>query len=528
MTDIVLATLNARWTHAALGLRYLHANLGALQPRACIEEFTLATPLQAVVDRLLEHQPRVLGLSIYIWNVARSAELIRLLREAAPALKIVLGGPEVSHETTSQAIVALADHVITGPGDVSFAALAHQLLEGPRPLNKIIAGVQPDLSALTLPYTLYTDTDVAHRHLYVEASRGCPFKCEFCLSALDKTAWPFPLHSVLDELAQLYARGARRFRFVDRTFNLKAATGRAILDFFLQRIKAAPADPVFAHFELVPDHLPEALKDAIVRFPAGALQFEIGIQTWNPQVQARISRRQDNEQAKANLHWLRTHTHAHLHVDLIAGLPGEDIASFGAGFDQLIALRPHEIQVGILKRLRGAPIARHTAQHGMRYADTAPYEVLETADLSEQDLTRIRRFARYWDLYGNSGRFRHSLPALLGHSPFMRFMAFADWLHAHTGATHRLALETQMEALHDWLVSADGQYVQTVTAALAQDYTDSGAHGRPRFMSKGVTRGAASGRAKATATRWRSDPSGIEAAASDAASISAAASPSAL
>ena len=500
MTDIVLATLNARWTHAALGLRYLMANLGDLQSRACIEEFTLATPLEDVVDRLLAHQPRVLGLGIYIWNVARSSELIPLLRQRAPQMKIVLGGPEVSHETDAQAIVAMADHVITGPGDLSFAVLARQLLDGPRPLNKRIAGVQPpELSDIALPYALYTDTDIAHRHLYIEASRGCPFKCEFCLSALDKTAWPFALPAVLDELARLYERGARRFRFVDRTFNLKAATGRAILDFFLERIEAAPDDPLFAHFELVPDHLPEALKAAIVRFPAGALQFEIGIQTWNPQVQARISRRQDNDLAQANLQWLRTHTHAHLHVDLIAGLPGEDLASFGAGFDRLWALEPHEIQVGVLKRLRGAPIARHTVEHGMRFTEHAPYEVIQTAAISAHDMARVRRFARYWDLYGNSGRFRASLPALLGDTPFTRFMAFSDWLHARTAATHRLALETQMDLLGEWLLSIDGQSAQTVTATLEQDYVASGAHGRLSFMAKGAT----GGRATPKALRWR-------------------------
>ena len=501
MTDIVLATLNARWTHAALGLRYLMANLGDLQARACIEEFTLNTPLQDVVDRLLAHRPRVLGLGIYIWNVARSTELIPLLRQADPHLKIVLGGPEVSHETQEQAIVAMADHVITGPGDISFAVLARQLLEGPRPLNKVIAGSQPELSDIALPYGLYTDTDIAHRHLYVEASRGCPFKCEFCLSALDKTAWPFPLPAVLNELTQLYDRGARRFRFVDRTFNLKPATSRAILAFFLERIERSPTDPVFAHFELVPDHLPDVLKEVILRFPAGALQFEIGIQTWNPQVQARISRRQDNDQAIANLQWLRTQTQAHLHVDLIAGLPGEDLDSFAAGFDRLRALNPHEIQVGVLKRLRGAPIARHTLEHGMRYATEAPYEVRETSAMSAHDLIRIRRFARYWDLYGNSGRFTRTLPALLSEHPFARFMAFSDWLHARTAATHRIALETQMELLHDWLVETDGQRADQVGVMLQQDYAASGAHGRPRFMAKGATLGHASHRA----TPWRSD-----------------------
>jgi hypothetical protein len=520
MTQIVLATLNARWTHASLGLRCLYANLGALQPLARIEEFTIATPLERVVERLLAGSPRIVGLGVYIWNVARTTELVRRLRDAAPGLKIVVGGPEVSHETDGQPIVALADHVITGPGDLAFARLARQLLDGPRPLMRTIAGDVPELSALELPYANYTDVDIAHRHLYVEASRGCPFRCEFCLSALDRTAWPFELERVLASLADLHARGARRFRFVDRTFNLKAATGRAILDFFLARIEAAPDDPVFAHFELVPDHLPEPLKEAIARFPAGALQFEIGIQTWNPAVQALISRRQDDARAEANLRWLREHSHAHLHVDLIAGLPGEDLASFGAGFDRLVALRPHEIQVGVLKRLRGAPIARHTESHGLRFAATAPYEVLSTDALPAADVARLTRFARYWDLFGNSGRFAGSLPVLLGDAPFGRFMAFCDWLHERLGATHRLPLELQAESLHRWFVEGLGASPATATGLLAADYAASGARGHPAFLARGLPGGRGEPRAAAMRERRHS-------AAALAGGVSDAASPTA-
>jgi hypothetical protein len=354
---------------------------------------------------------------------------------------------------------------------------------------KVITGVQPELDALVLPYVHYSDIDIAHRNLYIEASRGCPYKCEFCLSALDKTAWPFELDRILEQLAQLHRRGARRFRFVDRTFNLKAQTGRAILEFFLQRIEETPDDPVFAHFELVPDHLPDMLREAIVRFPAGALQFEIGIQTWNPDVQARISRRQDNARAENHLRWLREHSQAHLHVDLIAGLPGEDLASFGAGFDRLVALRPHEIQVGILKRLRGAPIARHTEAFGLRFSPTPPYEVTETDALPAIDLARIARFARYWDLYGNSGRFAGTLALLLGDAPFARFMALSDWLHDHAQPTHQLSLETRTEALLAWLVEVDGGDAVAITQLIAADYARSGAQGRPTFMARGLSLG---------------------------------------
>ena len=200
----------------------------------------------------------------------------------------------------------------------------------------------------------------------------------------------------------------------------------------------------------------------------------------------RISRRQDNARAESHLRWLREHSQAHLHVDLIAGLPGEDLDSFGAGFDRLVALQPHEIQVGILKRLRGAPIARHTEAFGLRFSPTPPYEVTQTDALSAADLARIARFARYWDLYGNSGRFAGTLALVLGDAPFARFMALSDWLHDNAQPTHQLSLETRTEALLAWLVKVDGGDPAAITQLIAADYARSGAQGRPAFMARGV------------------------------------------
>jgi len=481
MTDIVLTTLNARYAHASLGLRYLRANLGDLHQHSRIAEFVIGQKTEEIVEKLLAQQPRIVGIGVYIWNVEESTRLVAQLKTLRPDLIIVLGGPEVSFEVEEQRICALADYVITGWGDVSFASLAAAILRGEAPTGKIIKGVQAPLPALLMPYAEYTDEDVRQRHLYVEASRGCPFKCEFCLSALDKTAWPFPLDSFMAELEGLYARGARQFKFVDRTFNLKIDASLAILDFFLAKLDANPEDPPFIHFELVPDHLPERLKAAIVRFPAGTLQFEIGIQTFDPEVQARVSRRQKNDVARDNLLWLREHSQAHLHVDLIAGLPGESVDQFAAGFDQLVALAPHEIQFGILKRLRGAPIARHTAAHALRFNPDPPYNILATDMIDFATMQRLSRFSRYWDILANSGRYTRSLPRLLGNSPFARFLAFSDWLYAQTGQTHALARERLVHLLHDYLCfQAD---VDAVAAAvdLAADYHAGGGRSRLRF-----------------------------------------------
>lgn len=483
MPSIVLATLNARYVHASLGLRCLAANMGELRSSTRIVEFVLGARAADMAEQLLAHSPRIIGLGVYIWNVEETTRLVAHLKAAAPEVIVVVGGPEVSHETAAQRICALADHVVTGWGDLAFPALCRDLLAGTGSLEKVIEGGQPPLGELALPYGEFTDEDIAQRFIYVEASRGCPFKCEFCLSALDKTAWGFDLDLFMTALAGLYERGARHFRFVDRTFNLKAETGVRILEFFLERLD----ERLFVHFEVVPDHLPERLKAAIARFPAGSLQFEVGIQTWNPEVQALISRRQNNAKAEANLAWLARESNALIHADLIAGLPGEDLESFGQGFDRLYALGPHEIQVGILKRLRGVPIARHGETHGMRFNPDPPYNVLRTGRISFGDMQRIGRFARYWEMVANSGRFHRALALLLGDAPYARFMRFADWLYAETGKTHEMALERVYEHVHAFITRELKIESGTAAQALLADYAGSGARGRLSFMPQAKT-----------------------------------------
>jgi radical SAM superfamily enzyme YgiQ (UPF0313 family) len=466
---ILLSTLNARYTHASLGLRYLLANMGELQQQTAIQEFVIGAKTTDVVERILSRKPGIVGFGVYIWNVEETARVVAMLKRVAPEIVVVLGGPEVSHETAEQQIVRDADYVVTGWGDITFPRLCGQILNGPKPLMKIHAGEQPPMDEIRLPYDLYSADDIAHRTIYVEASRGCPFKCEFCLSALDKTAWPFPLDAFLDQMEALYQRGARLFKFVDRTFNLNVKTSQRILQFFLDKLRANPGDPVYAHFELVPDHLPDALKESIAQFPPGALQFEIGIQSFNPEVQTLVSRRQNNEKAADNIRWLHRHSSAHLHIDLIAGLPGEDVGSFARGFDHLVSLGPHEIQFGILKRLRGTPIIRHTGPFGMVYDPHPPYTILATDRIDFSTMQRLVRFARYWDLVANSGRFGNTVKQLLGESPFENFMAFSDWMYAHTDATHRIALDRLAVLVRQWLVER-GMSPADAEALIASDY----------------------------------------------------------
>jgi radical SAM superfamily enzyme YgiQ (UPF0313 family) len=487
MPDIVLATLNAKYPHAAFGLRYLHANLGTLADRAAILEFDINQRPTDILEALLAQNPQIIGLGVYIWNARETTLLAANLKRLRPDITLVLGGPEISYETEEQDIARYADFIIAGEADIAFAELCEKLLAGRRPLQKIIPAELPQFAPvgpLRLPYDLYTDHDLAHRVVYVEASRGCPFKCEFCLSSLDVPVRNAPTDAFLAAMGSLLDRGLRQFKFVDRTFNLNLNISKAILQFFLERYRPG----LFLHFEMIPDRLPEALRALIRQFPAGALQFEVGIQTFNEHVSGLISRKQDNAKLEENLRFLRQETGVHIHTDLIVGLPGEDLTSFGAGFDRLVRLNPQEIQVGILKRLRGTPIVRHDGEWGMVYSPHAPYEILQNKLLDFATLQRLRRFSRYWDLLGNSGNFRESLPLLWiapdgqARSPFNTFLDLSDRLYHSMGRNHGIALQDLAEFLFNHLTQVTAHAPAEVAKSIWQDYQRAGRSDRPGFL----------------------------------------------
>jgi radical SAM superfamily enzyme YgiQ (UPF0313 family) len=479
MPRIVLSTLNARFAHASFGLRYLMANLGALRTDAVLLEFDIAWRPMDTIEAILRHEPKIVGLGVYIWNVAPLTQLVAELKRIRPDIHVIIGGPQVSYETEAQEICGLADYVVTGEADLEFARLCEKLLSGEIPQSKIIAAPVPAMEQVALPYDLYDQRDIEHRVIYVEASRGCPFTCEFCLSSLDIPVRNVPLESFLAAMQSLLDRSVRQFKFVDRTFNLNLNISRAILEFFWERY----TPELFLHFEMIPDRLPAALRDLIVRFPPGALQFEVGVQSFNEQVCQLISRRQDVARLEDNLKFLRRETGVHVHADLIVGLPGEDAESFGAGFDRLVKLAPQEIQVGLLKRLPGTPIVRHDQEWGMVYSPAAPFEILQTKLIDFALMQRLRRFSRYWDLTANSGNFVRTTPLIWGEqSPFHSFLRWSDWLFTRAATTHGIALGNLAEHLFTFLTKEQRVNPSAAAETIWEDYRRTGRSDRPAFL----------------------------------------------
>ena len=518
---ILIAAINARHSHASLGARYLLANMGDLRPQTGLTEFTIQQSAAEIAAAIAARNPRILALGVYVWNAARVAELLPLLRHKSPEMKIVLGGPEITEESAAYslsccrpgpptgrdspgegtrptstdsrpAVSARPPYLIFGEGDLAFAALCRDLLAShPCPSVSIRGCLRPpppDLATLRLPYDEYTDADLAHRLLYVESSRGCAMRCDYCVSANDEAVRFFPMPALLAAFDKLLARGARQFKFCDRSFNLDISRAVEILSFFLERLPQSPG--LFLHFEMLPDRFPAELRDILARFPPRALQLEIGLQSFHPHVLETIRRPQDLNRAADNLRFLREHTHAFLHTDLIAGLPGETPESFAAGFDRLVALGPHEIQLGILKKLPGAPIARHDDAFAMCYSSAPPYEIRSTRDWPADHLARTARFAHWWDAIVSSNRFLAAAPLIWKDSPsvFAAFMEFSDWLGARLPQEHGVPLPDLVGAVFDFLTHVRGLAPETAAAPLIRSYRHAGARDIPPALAPHLRR----------------------------------------
>ena len=493
--DIVLAAINAKWIHPSFALRLLKANLGDLEHRCRIMEFALRQGEAEKVNPILAACPRILGLSVSIWNHKDTLNLLKALYEKRGLHpRVILGGPEVSRLPEDAEIFHYADYVIRGEGEEAFRELCKKLLarENKSPLPKFITPPPPDVSRILSAYDLYGPEDLKRRLIYVESSRGCVFGCDFCQSGIELSAAgtkvigkklrEFPLEAFLTDMDRLLGRmgSGNTIKFLDRSFNSNPGRAVEILNFFLERIKRDAHKNLCVHFEMVPFRFPLELRKILSQFPFGSLRVELGIQTLNIAAASLINRAGNAEEALEILAFLREETKAIVHADLIAGLPGEDMESLGKGFDRLwnamtsfsldrtpsftFGRTPSfafgrttseeagamEIQLGILKLLPGTPMGRHTLAHAMKYAAEPPYEVIETGVIPGREMNRIKNYARFWEILVNRNHFPAQISRLLppGEPVFWRFMELSDRLLERFGRNWGIDREELRKALH--------------------------------------------------------------------------------
>jgi len=433
---IVLATLHAKYVHASLALPCLAASIADLDGiDTVIREFTVNEPPQSVLAELLGELPDIVAFSCYIWNVEQSLRIAGDLKKLRPSTLIVVGGPEVSFDAeVLLGRTEAVDFVIRGEGEQTWRELAGILSRaepfaanpealpagitwrsGDSILSSPDRHVVPDLDTLPSPFALGL-VDTAKPLVYCETSRGCPFSCAFCLSSIDKGVRSFSMARIHRDLQCLMDAKVQVVKLVDRTFNFDAGRADSIWEFILSQ-----DSPCTFHFEVAADLLTERNLAVLKRVPPGRFRFEIGVQATGKETLDRVNRTCRTDRLFANIRRLRSETGVTVHLDLVAGLPGEDLPGFLNSLQQLFSLHPHHIQVEPLKVLKGSPMVGIAAGEGYAHSSYPPYKILRTSSLSFHDIAHIEELSRLLDVYYNSERFACALHALEETRPLSAF-----------------------------------------------------------------------------------------------------------
>ena len=447
--QVVLSAINSKYIHTGLGLRYVGEYAKAQGHEVILIEETINTPILAVLEKIMAQKARVYGFSVHIWNKPFVFRLIRMLRQLRPEAAIVIGGPEVAFDAERIfAELPQADYIVQGEGELVFSELLAYLQRGgavPKHIAyreggevKLNGGttVIEDLSALPFPYPDLDKVLAEHKIVYYECTRGCPFNCAYCLSGISRNVRKRPLELVLRDLDRFIASGVPLIKFVDRTYNLDEKYFLPMMEHLAQ----ADTKATF-HFEIKADMLSERVMAFLETVPKGRFQLEIGIQSTHQPTLKAINRQDNWEKLEANVKQLLSFGNMHIHVDLIAGLPYEDLQTFAKSFNDVYGLGAHMLQLGFLKVLPGTQMRNEDKQHELHYMDEPPYEILATKYMPYEDMQYLKHLDNILDQTANSGNFKFTLQALLRVSKLDAFSFYKQltnwWVNAgHYPQTH--------------------------------------------------------------------------------------------
>lgn len=438
---VIASTLNAKFIHTNLAIRYLKA-YAAPDHDIEIAEYTINDPILNIVTDLFAKKPDVVGFSCYIWNIEQTVKVIQIMRKIMPNVKIVLGGPEVSYDVVYwlQRLNEI-DFIVVGEGEETFKVLLDALKNGSAVTDiKGIGFMQDgkpiinpirdkvDLRELPSPFRFPEDRDnLSKRVIYIETSRGCPFSCQFCLSSIEVGVRYFNREKIKDDIRYLMANGAKTIKFVDRTFNISRSYAMEMFQFLID--EHVPGT-VF-QFEITGDIMrPEVIDFLNKNAPPGLFRFEIGVQSTNDLTNELVKRRQNFEKLTRTVTMVKEGGKIVQHLDLIAGLPDEDYNSFRKTFNDVFALRPEELQLGFLKMLRGTGLRISAKQFGYVFMDHAPYEILQNNVLSFEDVLKIKQVEDVLEKYWNDHRMDHSVDYITSScfdTPFDFFQNFGTY-----------------------------------------------------------------------------------------------------
>ncbi|EOU1911710.1 DUF4080 domain-containing protein [Clostridium perfringens] len=416
---ILLTAINSKYIHSNLAVRYLKAFTKDLDFQGDIKEFSINDRVENILEGIIEEKPDVVAFSCYIWNmefVNRLAELIKLVD---PNIEILYGGPEVSYEGKEFLENHEGEYVIVGEGEKTFREfvlykLGERKIEDIKGLNykrdgKVFENPkrpEMDMNELVFPYTY--EEDINNKIVYYEASRGCPFKCKYCLSSVMHGVRFLDVERVKKELKYFMERGLKLVKFVDRTFNCNREYTVELLKYLSEQ----DTETRF-HFEVAADLLTEEQIEILNNAPKGRFQLEVGVQTTNNEVLHNINRYITYENIKEKVLKVAAGKNVMQHLDLIAGLPGEDLESFKKSFNDVHAIRPDEIQLGFLKLLKGSSMREEAEKWGIVYSPYAPYEIIRSKDISYEELLLLKKVEAMVDKYYNSCKFNNVIKFFL-------------------------------------------------------------------------------------------------------------------
>lgn len=418
--DVLILALNSKYIHSALAPWYLKSAVSEVTDGCFVMEHTVNEDLEVVLSDILQYSPKVIAISVYIWNVKYTYRLLERIKRTAPHIKVILGGPEVSYNPAEVLSTCVdADYVISGEGELPFSALCAFLLSNDKMPKRGVSYrkdqkihlSQPYIGSGTpkSPYTVEYFAALNSRIAYFESSRGCPYSCAYCLSGRKEGLRFFDMDYVKSNLVLLAASGTKTIKFVDRTFNANRRRAIEIWSFILaERGKSFPEDVCF-HFELSGDLLDDETIQLLSRAPKGLFQFEIGIQSFYPKTIKAIHRVTESEKLKNWIKALVNMKNAHIHTDLIAGLPYEGYEDFKNSFDTAFSLGADMLQLGFLKILHGTELAECASKYELHFSSQPPYEVYETPWLSRDDIANLKLVEFAVERLHNSGRFRRTL-----------------------------------------------------------------------------------------------------------------------
>ncbi|MBK5247215.1 MAG: DUF4080 domain-containing protein [Peptostreptococcaceae bacterium] len=430
---ILLTTLNSKYVHMNLAIRYLYEAAGEYKEQIQIKEFTINNDDDYIFTELVSGGHELVCFSCYIWNIEKILYLAENLKKAKPLVKIVLGGPEVSFDReVLLAQYGFIDAVIIGEGELAFKKLCKNFLEGKKiETNKVESPIAPEL----IPFPYNTVELQKDKTLYYESSRGCPYRCSYCLSSIDNSIRVLPVGRVQRELDFFLSSNVKQVKFVDRTFNWNDDRCYDIINHLIENDNGVTN----FHFEMCGELITRRLIDRLEDVRPGQMQFEIGIQSTNKRTLEAINRTEEFEKAKENIEKIISFSNIHVHLDLIAGLPFEDYESFKKSFNQVYAMKPDMLQLGFLKLLKGTGIREKAEIYGYVYRRKAPYEVISNKYISAEEIARIKQIEAVLDLYYNKGGFHRSLRELIKKNregSFAFYEALADYFH-HNGHQDR-------------------------------------------------------------------------------------------